>query len=276
MTGPVYLGRWLFGPNFAKARAMMRTIPLPLLLSALSTTSAQPGMELIRNGGFESVDRSVTTYDQLTAATGWSNATLALSEVFDPKASVKTVGIPENDYGYMKPFEGERYAGFCGWKDDVRRNWGAVDERDTFKPGWNAYSEYLQSELVQPLRKGVEYELAFRVALSQNSDRAIIGLGAIFHENEQRHQHRKFIDEIPEVFSEEMITEKGKWHEVRGTFKADGKERWIIIGIYPYVGMESRPVVEGPDNRYAYFYIDGVSLTEYVPKKEGTDAPEGQ
>ena len=54
---------------------------------------------------------------------------------------------------------------------------------------------------------------------------------------------------------------------MRGTFVADGKEQYIIVGVFPYVGLESKDMTEGPDNRYAYYYIDGISLKQ-VPKVE--------
>jgi hypothetical protein len=246
----------------------MRTIPTLIAAITLQGAFAQSStLELIRNGGFEQLDKSVNTYDQFNNVSGWRNATLGLSEVFDKKANAKTVGIPNNDYGSMEPFEGDRYAGFFGWKDDVRRNFGAADPEEVFKPGWNAYSEYLQSELVAPLLENEYYELVFHVALSGNSDRTILGIGAHFSDSPLYYNHRRFMEEIPDVYLAEMITEKGKWTEVRGTFKADGKERFINIGVFPYVGLESKMLVEGVDNRYAYFYIDGVSL-KMVPRPE--------
>jgi hypothetical protein len=241
-----------------------------LLITA--TTYAQDGrMELVRNGGFENLDKSVKTYDQLPAATGWTNVNLGLADVFVPTASPKTVGIPVNDYGTMEPQEGEHYAGFFSWKDDVQRNYDAVDQTDVFKPGWNEYSEYIESELIKRLEKGKEYEIVFHVALSGNSDRTIMGLGAFVSEVPLKYQHRKFLGQVPQVYTEEMLKEKGKWTEVRGTFKADGTETHIILGVFPYVGGESERLIEGHDNQYAYYYIDGISLKEALPP-----APEGQ
>lgn len=237
----------------------------PLLLSALTTAitlplHAQDAPELVRNGGFEEVSKAPTTYDQISFAIGWTNATLGLPEVFDPKAAAKTVGIPVNDYGRMEPQAGERYAGFMGWKNDVRGGMSSSPYDDRFKPGWNAYSEYLRTQLVEPLKAGKKYELVFHVALAGNSDRAIQGVGALVDKRELFQNNRKFIEEIPQVFTDELIEEKGVWREVRGTFTAQGDEQYLIIGIFPYVGLTTAEVIEGPDNRYAYFYIDGVSL----------------
>ncbi len=223
-------------------------------------------MELVRNGTFETVTKFPNTYDQFHFAEGWKNVTLALSELFDKKASAKTVGIPANDYGTIEPIEGDRYAGFMGWKDDVRFNPDAVDQEDTFKPGWNSYSEYLQGELIMPLTKGATYEVSFQVALSGNSDRSILGIGAFMWKDPEKYNHRKFMEEIPDVYLDEIISEKGKWTEVKGKFKAMGGEQAIVIGIFPYVGLESQRLIEGYDNKYAYYYIDAISLKR-VPEE---------
>lgn len=240
----------------------MRSIGLSLFLVAAAPLFAQPGTELVRNGGFEQVSKAPSTYDQLNLATGWTNATLGLPELFDKKAAAKTVGIPVNDYGTMEPVEGDRYAGFMGWKNDVRGTFGGSIHDDLTKPGWNAYSEYLRTELIAPLKAGVKYEMVFHVALAANSDRAIQGVGAVVDTRALYQNNRKFVEAIPQVFTDELITEKGVWKEVRGTFTAQGGEQHLVIGIFPYVGLETGEVIDGPDNRYAYFYVDGVSLTE--------------
>jgi hypothetical protein len=238
-----------------------RLLPfLPMFVCANLLVAQEGGMELVRNGGFEDVSKAPSTFDQLALATGWTNVTLALPELFDKKASPKTVGIPRNEYGTIEPFEGERFAGFMGWKDDVRTNMSAVDQEDAFKPGWNSYSEYLKGELTAPLVKGAVYEISFQVALAGNSDRTIMGVGALAWKHPQQYRHRRFMEEVPDVFLEEIITEREKWTEVRGRFKAQGGEETIVIGVFPYVGMESERIISGPDNRYAYYYVDAVSL----------------
>lgn len=237
---------------------MHRSLSLAALL--LSATAFAQDLELVRNGGFEFLQKEPNTYDQLERAIGWRNANLGLADLFSEQASSKTVGIPVNDYGEIKPFEGEHYAGICGWKADIQRNYEAYDQKDLFKPAWNAYSEYVKGELIKPLVADSTYEIVFHVALAGNSDRSIMGVGAFVSELDLNYQHRKFLEESPQVYSEEFITERNKWTEVRGTFVADGKEQYIIVGVFPYVGLESKDMTEGADNRYAYYYIDGISL----------------
>ncbi len=245
---------------------MHRYITLPFLVLSTGLLAQDTSLELIRNGGFELVDKDPNTYDQLSNATGWRDATLGLADLFAPTASSKTVGVPVNDYGEIKPFEGYYYAGFCGWKADIQRNFNAYDEYDKYIPAWGAYSEYIKGELIQPLEEGATYELVFHVALAGNSDRSIMGVGAHFSELDLTYQNRKFMEESPQVFHSKIIEERNKWTEIRDTFVADGKEQYIILGVFPYVGLESKTLIEGPDNRYAYYYIDGISLKRVIPE----------
>lgn len=237
---------------------------LSLLSLALASSAFAQGydLELVRNGGFEQMDKPPSTYDQLKNATGWRDATLGLADVFAAGASPKTVGIPVNDYGTCKPYEGEAYAGFCGWKADVQRNFDAYDRTDLFKPAWGAYSEYLKGELIHPLLADSTYEVRFHVALASHSDRSILGIGAHFSTLDLFYNNRKFMEEPPQVHLERIIEERDTWTEVVGTFVADGGEEYIILGVFPYAGLESKTMVEGADNRYAYYYIDGISLKQ--------------
>lgn len=246
---------------------MIRTLSLTLLLAGTTAWCQDYSLELVRNGSFEVLDKEPNTYDQLKYATGWRDATLGLADLFSPKAAAKTVGVPTNEYGEMAPFDGEYYAGICGWKADIQRNFNAYDQSDLFKPAWSAYSEYLKGELIKPLMEDSTYEIVFHAALAGNSDRSIMGLGAYVTEHDLFYQNRKFMEESPQVYHEKIIDERQKWTEVRGTFVADGKEQFIIVGVFPYVGLESKNMIEGPDNRYAYYYIDGISLKQ-VPKEK--------
>ena len=229
---------------------------MTVLMSALVAQSSSP--ELVPNGGFESVSAEPRTYDQLPLAEGWKNVTIGFSEVFSRSAPAKTVGIPTNDYGTQDPKEGEHYAGFFAWKDDQRRSLTAGE--DDFVEGWNAYSEYLIVELNSALEEGKEYEVSFWVALSGNSDRAVSGLGAYFGPEELHFNHRRFLDLKPQVSVDGILAEKNTWVEVKGTFVADGGESYLTIGTFPAAGFDSKKLVEGPDNQYAYYYADGISV----------------
>jgi hypothetical protein len=216
---------------------------------------------LVVNGGFETVDKEPTTFDQLTRAQGWGDVTIGLAELFSKEAKEKTVGIPANFYGNMEPAEGAHYAGFFAWKDDQRRNYEG-DPQDPFMPGWNAYSEYPWTKLSQPLKEGHVYEISFRVALAQNSDRAIAGIGAYVSPVELNYPNRSFLKERPQVVEEKMLDQRGVWTEVKGTFTADGGEQYLVLGTFPTAIFETKRIIEGLDNQFAYFYLDQVVLKE--------------
>ncbi len=240
---------------------MIWAVLLTFIPAFTSSAQAPEGKELVFNGGFELVNKPPTTFDQLGRAEDWGTVTLGLAELFDRTASVKTVGIPENYYGKIEPFEGEHYAGFFSWKDDQRFNFEG-DAQDPFKPGWNSYSEYPWVRLNEPLQEGHTYELGFHVALAQNSDRAISGIGAFFSPVELNYPNRGFLKERPQVVETDLLEARGQWVEVKGTFKADGGEKYLIIGTFPTAIFETKRIIEGADNQYAYFYLDQVSLKE--------------
>ena len=237
---------------------------LAVLLTTFSLAQST-GEELVRNGGFEFLDKEPDTYDMIKRAVGWDNVTIGYSEVFSKLAPAKTVGIPMNDYGQMDPKEGDHYAGFFGWKDDEK--WNFETGGDPFVAGWSSYSEYITSELMKPLEEGREYEVSFWVALSGNSDRAVSGIGAYFSEDKLNEQHRRFLRQKPQVSVDGFVEKKGEWVEVKGTFEADGGERYITVGTWPSAGFDGKRLIAGPDNKYAYYYVDGISV-KALPKEE--------
>jgi outer membrane protein OmpA-like peptidoglycan-associated protein len=69
------------------------------------------------------------------------------------------------------------------------------------------------------------------------------------------------LDEKAQVVSKTVVVDKQNWTEIKGSFVADGTEKFIVIGTFPAAGMEKIKMVEGADNQRAYYYIDGISLT---------------
>lgn len=256
-------------PILATMNTPVRTIltsALAFLTIKAALAQTPIGPDLVPNGGFEMLDKEPKTFDQLSLASGWGNVTIGYSEVFSSTANVKTVGIPENFYGTIKPVEGEHYAGFFSWKDDKQRNYDG-DPQDPFEAGWSAYSEYPSIELMSPLKEGHVYEITFHIALAGNSDRAVSGIGAYVSPIELHYQNRRFMTERPQVVEDSIVVERNVWKEVKGTFKAAGGERYFIIGTFPTEIFETRHIIEGTDNQYAYFYLDQVELREVAPEE---------
>lgn len=222
----------------------------------------EPGPNLVNNGGFESRNPDVKTWDQLSRASGWSNANGGSVDVFSKLGSKKNVGIPDNELGTSTAQEGENYAGFVAWKDDQRPNFkrlGNGRDEQPYKAAWNQYSEYLQTAISSPLTPGQKYDISFWVKLADKSDRAVNGIGAYCSPSQLSYTHRHHLTEMADVKSEAVLENKKDWVEVKGTFVADGDEKFLVIGAFG-PNMEKKKVVEGADNQRAYYYIDGISL----------------
>jgi OmpA-OmpF porin, OOP family len=259
------------GGNKSAMRMTVRSLSFLALVPALVVRAQQPELvEHVRNGGFEFVEKEPDTYDMINRAEGWGNVTIGYSELFSKSAPGKTVGIPVNDYGKMDPQEGDHYGGFFAWKDDEKRNF--EEGEDPFVAGWSSYSEYIITDLVKPLQEEREYEVSFWIALSDNSDRAVSGIGAYCSLEKLSEQHRRFLRQKPQVSVDSIIETKGKWMQVKGTFEADGGEQYIIIGTYPAADFMTKRMVEGLDNKYAYYYVDGISV-KLLPKAVPEQAP---
>lgn len=241
-----------------------------------SGLSAQQGPNLVRNAGFEEVSKPITTWDQLSRATGWSNANAASADVFSKTANF--VSVPDNDLGTGTPaFEGEQYAGFVAYKDDQRRNWKRIlkGSEDFTKPAFQAYSEYLQTELSEALTAGQQYDITFRVKLAGESDRAVNGIGGLISPVALNYNHRHFLSEKPQVATTQVVKDKQGWTEITGTFTAEGGEKFLVIGAFPSAASDREKVIEGGDSQRAYYYIDGVSVNLHPePDTDGDGIPD--
>lgn len=218
---------------------------------------------LIANGDFQQISRKVTTWDQLDRADGWSNANAGSVDLFGAGACANSTGSPNNALGSSAAFSGDHYAGFVAFKDDQRWNpKRSVNGRseEATRPAWNQYSEYLQTALNAPLAAGQDYEVSFRVKLAQESDRAVAGIGAHLSPAALAQRTNAHLTMMPEVFTRTVISERGNWTEVKGVFKAEGDERFLVIGAFPAAGLEPQKVIEGGDSQRAYYYIDGISV----------------
>lgn len=244
---------------------MRIAIPLALagaVLAPCTSFAQEAGPNLVTNGGFETRSPEVKTWDELTRATGWSNANGGSVDVFSKLGKATTVGIPDNELGSTSAQEGEHFAGFVAWKDDMRPNWkrlGNGRDEQPYRAAWNQYSEYLQTALSGPLTAGQKYDISFWVKLADKSDRAVSGIGAYCSPTQLAYNHRHHLAELADVKSDGVVENKKDWVEVKGMFVADGDEKFVVIGAFGPT-MEKKTVKEGADNQRAYYYIDGISV----------------
>jgi outer membrane protein OmpA-like peptidoglycan-associated protein len=232
-----------------------------ILSAGLMAQGGQPN--LVNNAGFEDLATPVVTWDQLSKANGWSNPNNATSDIFSKDARMNSVGIPDAEVGTGNAaFEGEHFAGFVAYKDELRPNLKrmASAKEDHWRKSNQQYAEYLQTALNAPLTAGQKYDVTFRVKLANGSDRAVSGIGAYLSPLQLNYPNSNYLQEKPQVSTAKIVDDKQNWTEVKGTFTAEGTEKFLIIGAFPNGGYETSQAIEGADNQRAYYYLDGISV----------------
>lgn len=230
-----------------------------LIIFSLSLCSKLLSQNIVSNPNFSIGNTHPKTENQLDFAQHWTNPTRGTPDLFCEEANKRDVGIPENFQGNQLPKEGKNYAGIIAFSDD----------------DYKKYSEYLQGELTQPLTAGKTYQISFWVSLSENSARAVTGLGACLVKNKIQTDHNHFLSLKPAVFSNELIKDSTNWVEISGTYVAKGNEKFILIGLFTKNKWKAKKIIapNTTDTRRAYYYISAVSVEEVfnntysVPKK---------
>jgi hypothetical protein len=134
------------------------------------------------------------------------------------------------------------------------------------------YREYLEVELLQPLKPGQLYELEFFVSITKETldPRDLLranNLGASL-------SVQKVLDlsdnspvslNLPTKLNEdEIITGAGEWHRVTGCiFFADSAYRYLLIGNFkPSIITKTVRLTNNYQEAFAYYFVDDVSLIE--------------
>jgi hypothetical protein len=171
-----------------------------ILSAGLMAQEGQPN--LVNNAGFEDLAKPVVTWDQLDHATGWMNANNGTADIHTKDAYINTIGIPDGEVGTgAAAFEGEHFAGFVAYKDELRPNlkriWTAKE--DHWRLSNQKYAEYLETALNGALTSGQKYDVTFRVKLANGSDRAVSGIGAYLSPTELKYHNSNYMQEKPQL-----------------------------------------------------------------------------
>lgn len=197
---------------------------------------------------------------QLETCLGWKIPTTATSDYFNSCAVGTQVAVPSNAFGFQVPYSGNAY---CG---------GFIQYGEPpFTPQKQWYVEYIQSELLQPLLSGHEYEFSCRVVISDIiRDYAYWKYGAYFSQTAiSRSDDRPFSGIIPQVMNTagNYLTDTLNWQEIKGKFIAQGGEQYVTIGFFTDT-IAPDSLVQMPysmiEPRYtgAYYFVDGCSVND--------------
>jgi hypothetical protein len=144
-----------------------------------------------------------------------------------------------------------------------------------------AYSEYIETKLKQPLDSGKMYCVRYYVALDKRSNFAARGFGAALTQdcllvnNSQPFYGRHPTPQVVS-YNDHYVTSDEGWVMICDTFIANGGERFLTLGcffgetpkhVHKVKKSEHGSLRTISLNKYAYYWMDDVSLTEVMPEE---------
>ena len=263
-----------------------------LSLFLLSQLSAQ--LNLVPNPSFEADNRApVITIFNWKHYADWrkdsvyqnpSNKLVLAAHWFQPTGG--TPDILNSDKSHLLGFKTKTArtgSGRMGIISGICKN-GLVSwffYRDT-------YSEYVECKLNQPLVAGKLYCVRYYVALDRKSNFASNRFGFAITNDSVRYpkSHTVMFGYDPEAHINEAndhyITSDEGWVMICDTFIAKGGEQFLTLGsfaqdfpkrIHKVKKTEHTSLRVNPFNKFAYYYIDDVSLMEVKPDEVLCSAP---
>lgn len=222
---------------------MLRCLMLVWVIS-LSSSSVYPQQNLVSNGSFEQISFCPQMNDP-TPVIDWGNPTLGTPDYFNSCNGE----VPQNIWGYQDANTGNAYLG--------------ISTMFT-----NAYREYIQCRLIQPLDVGKKYSVSFYLSRGDSCGAACDQVGAFFSDEAISSTDAMLLPITPQVSSGtgNLLTNAISWQRISGTFLATGSEEYLTIGVFSdsshlgWITIDSNSVFPGQ----AYYYIDDVSVTEYA------------
>lgn len=247
-----------------------------VLLTIVSSTTAQTITNYVRNGDFERYDICPPdTFNTIHYANYWTSLdtfrTYTKGYCFPEYLNVCNPGgianmnIPSSLYFYQYPHS----------KKGMVFMRGFFDESTTSTPPYWRNRDYLQSKLYKKLTAGKSYCVNFYINLAERSTYATNKIGAYLDDGtiDTVHICTFPVTNIePQIYTKDVMADTMNWEKIEGTFTATGNESFITIGNFfpkdsityyvPYLFM----------NNDAYYLIDDISVVESdLPADAGPD-----
>lgn len=218
---------------------------------------------LVYNGSFEDNSGCPPTLDYLNFCDGWFKANLATTDYVHSCSPVSGgANAPHYFMGYQQPFHGNAYCGL-----------GFYAMSSTL------VSEYLQTELIEPLRAYHSYSFTMYVNLADHSVYSISNFGALFSRDRSYRNDYNTLDNRPNVLTD-FVTDTANWVKISAYYTASGGEKYLTIGRFDYQGAPNLMAVV-PDTNiaaplndgWAYYLIDSVSLYDVTSQNNLPEFP---
>ncbi|NLA24512.1 MAG: OmpA family protein, partial [Bacteroidales bacterium] len=184
----------------------------------------------------------------------WGNPSRGTPDYFNACAD-SIVSVPDNFAGTLQAAEGNAYIGLI--------------LRETFDPDLRrdgVSREYIQAQLLEPLKYRQLYCITLKYALSSRSPYAVDALAVALTKTKISARDKRQIIQMPQVTNMpgHLMQNKTEWAELCGVYRARGNEKYITIGNFLNDTETNfiRLYDETADSNfvYAYYYIDDVRL----------------
>lgn len=226
--------------------------------------------QYIQNSSFEeytACPQSNSAYPNsmwIDSVIGWYAPTAGTSDYFNA-CTTGTNNAP-NGYlsGYQVPFDGVGFCGFYAYGNDYTQN-----DR--------MWCEYVQTQLLMPLKINVKYKFSMRIAKGNDYTLAVKNIGANFTEFANiDFTNTKPYNHTPTVLNNiGFITDTLDWTLVSGEFTAAGNENYLTIGWFGDTITDDFTFFVPPDidsitgellyDSWSYYLVDSLKIFEIQP-----------
>ena len=234
----------------------MKDVFLMLLILISKIVFAQ---NVVPNPGFEELTGCPVEDGELNNARPWINPTLASPDLYNICSNVEAASIPNNFNGMQEPHSGNSYAGIYTYSD--------------FSPN---IREYIQAQLLAPLKKNVLYRVSYFLSLGDfflfatNCDLYLSDIAIL------RDDIFYFSCCQAQVSSFRPITTKGDWVLIKSDYKAMGGESYITIGNFSNDNRLFKSMQNSGIFNNGYYFIDDVSVVPILQTKRDVILCEGE
>jgi type IX secretion system substrate protein len=211
---------------------------------------------LVPNPSFEIHDTCPDQDSQLSYAVPWFQPSTGTPDYYNACADTVTyinlVNVPVTGFGRSYAHTGIAMAGE-DFYDDVAINW--------------IYREYMAVKLTATLVNSQKYYVTYFVKLADSSRYATDAI-SVFFKNDSI--HKSTYDTIwatPQINNTPggFITSKTSWTKLRGSFIANGTEKYMYIGNFKPTCTNDTVFIAGggpqSDYNYPYYYFDDICVS---------------
>ena len=231
----------------------MKTICKYLFLIMIYSSSFAQ-YNLVKNPSFEQFDTCPDNYSQIYHSLFWTNPLFPSTPDYLNACGTPVCSVPGNLFGYEVAHTGVAYAAII------------TGNQSPNPAGWN-YREYLQTELADSLKGGVNYCIRFYVSACDSAWYVSNDMGIYFSETEIKDTcslcSLPYVAQYENPSSNNLNSRNG-WTEISGVYNATGGEKYIIIGNFKDTTSSVQNFVGWSQNNYFYpthYYIDDVLIT---------------